>query len=626
VRRWAVRLLGGQLRDRKTRDEARELLIGRGLADADESVRQATVAALFRGERRPDPELVLRVVTALGGGDLDAAAAAARSLPGVEPNVIADALRRLEGERPVRCPVCQQQVRAAGLNDHLIQAHGYVDLDGSLLSYADALKELWRRLVAEQQEASAAWLVNLLVDRHAEKAESMFRNAFEAQLTLHAAALGPYPNPAWQRLAACLGGHELTQRVCVAMLERPEEHLRGLARLALIPIVAKRLGGKAGTAAFLTAVENLCPLDGLDVRVAVCEQLADAGASKKAAGEAAAELEQQRETPCPYCGQAVRRRDEAEHLRREHGVYEIDGVRCAWDEALARLLADALAARPDRKAARRYVEVASDRLSAGAVAVRLAADVAQQIDAHGEVPPLGAVAALEQAADVFFRLVEVGQQRAALALCVAMGKAAPAAVLQATVPLIGSASLPADECRRAVELVLTSRQAGADLREQALIALLGDASDPLAVLARLDDLEGAVRSEAIGAYRQRLRESASLACPACGAVLNLKQLEDHAWQSHRLVLQRGRWRAAWDVIEGWLDEFAAGGDEAVVYRALELAALDDDRNGRRRVAELAMKKGLSHPMLGAPGLPWAAVGCAVAVVLATLALAALLMR
>ena len=54
-------------------------------------------------------------------------------------------------------------------------------------------------------------------------------------------------------------------------------------------------------------------------------RLAEAGVSKKAARELAVELELDREAPCPHCGQPVRRRDEAAHLRRQHGIYEFDG-------------------------------------------------------------------------------------------------------------------------------------------------------------------------------------------------------------------------------------------------------------------------------------------------------------
>src|SRR5207247_4489860 len=123
----------------------------------------------------------LGVVTALGGGDVDASITAARELRDVEGPVIAGVVRRLEGERPIPCPICQQPVRAAGLIDHLGRKHGYVEVGGALLAYGDAQKELWRRLLAEQDGRAAEQLVNLLVDRHADRAESMFRNAFEAQ-------------------------------------------------------------------------------------------------------------------------------------------------------------------------------------------------------------------------------------------------------------------------------------------------------------------------------------------------------------------------------------------------------------------------------------------------------------
>jgi hypothetical protein len=108
--------------------------------------------------------------------------------------------------------------------------------------------------------------------------------------------------------------------------------------------------------------------------------------------------------------------------------------------------------------------------------------------------------------------------------------------------------------------------------------------------------------------------------------MGLGQLEDHAWQAHRLVLRRGRWLPAWEVIEGWLDEFAAGRGDAALCRALELAALDDAQAGPARLAEMAARKGVRHPSLPRRGLPWNKIGCVVGAVLAVLALLSLLLR
>src|SRR5262249_40905276 len=157
--------------------------------------------------------------------------------------------------------------------------------------------------------------------------------------------------------------HELSQRVCRELLTHGEARLRLLARLALVPVVARRLTGKVDSAAFRTSLEALCPVEDVETRLLVCQRLVAAGAAKKAGKEVAAELELDRPISCPHCNQPIRRRDERQHLRREHGIYEIDGVRLDWDATLQRLVEKMLAARPDREAARLYVEVASDRLN-----------------------------------------------------------------------------------------------------------------------------------------------------------------------------------------------------------------------------------------------------------------------
>src|SRR5262249_15630895 len=160
------------------------------------------------------------------------------------------------------------------------------------------------------------------------------------------------------------------------------------------------------------------------------------------------------------------------------------------------------------------------------------------------------------------------------------------------------ASLRADERRGAAELILTSRNAEAGTRERAIDAFLGGQSDPLLIVEQLDELAACVgRNATLEARRQRLFTQTTLPCPKCQTVLNLKLLQDHAWQAHGLVLMRGRWRATWDAIEDWLDEYARTGDEINLARAQALALLDDPQLGPYRLGGLAAGKGIRHPSL-----------------------------
>ena len=613
VRRWAIRLLEGPLRHRKAREAARDLLLSRALGDSDAEVRQMALRALLQGERPPEVDLVVRVAQALGDGSVEAALAALARLPGLPPGAAGEATRRLEGERPVSCPVCGSDVRAAGLDEHLVRQHGHVSIGGPPLPYADALRTLWQRLVALRDEEAAVRLAGLFAERTGDRAVTAYRNAFEAQLQIHASALGPAgseaePAPAWRQLGACLAAHELSLLVCRELLAHAEPRLRMLARLALVPGVARRLAGKADAAAFRTSLDGLCPLEDAQTRQIVCRHLAGAGASKKAAREVAAELEQDRTAPCPHCNQPVRQRDERDHLRREHGIYELDGARLGWDEMLERLAARLLS---DRQAPRLYVEVAGDRLNEAGVVRGLMAVLARLVPPSGGVPSLTAVAELPQASGAALQLLVGGHHRAGLALAAALGPGASLTLLERVAPLAGEPALSLEDRRQAVGLVLSSRNAEPGTAERAVDRYLGGQADPLLMSNLLDALEQVVGAHPIIEKRRRtVRATASARCPACQAVFDLAQMEEHVWQTHRLIVERGAWRPAWEVIAGWLDEYGRDGDDRHVQRALALANRDDDRKGAERLAQLARQKGLRSPLLAGPA--WSGEGLRVA--------------
>jgi hypothetical protein len=601
IRRWAVHLLQGQLRARETSEPALDLLIELARADERDDLRRAALRAVFR--HKGDAEVVERVAWALGG-DVEPALRAARGLAGLGPGpeAITAAVARLERERVVACPECAEPVRLSRQHEHLLQRHGYVDVSGSLLSFADALRLLWRRLLAEQDGPASAQLAGLFVERQGERAAAAYTNAFEQQLALYAEALGPpgteaEPGAAWERLARCLAAHELTRRVCEGLLTHPDARLRRLARLALLPGAARRLG-RAGAAAFRRALEALCPREDVQTKLAVCARLQAAGAVKRAGGAVARELELDLESPCPHCGEPVRRRDEAAHLRSRHGIYEVAGERLSWEEALGRLLEHALADRPAAGAARAYAGVAGDRLDEEGVAARLAGDLLQASRGLGRVPPLGGVAGLPVASAACRRLAEDGQSApVALALFTAIGPRASLSLMEKVLPLLGDDGLPPGDRREALAVVLSSRNAEAGTRERGLERFFGGVHDPVVLLGHLDALAARLgKTPALEARRRAARRLPGT-CPLCPVTLPFGGLEEHAWQEHRLVADEARWRPVWEVIDDLLERHRRQPDEPALRRAVELAGRDDLLTGRARLAKLARAKGVRHRLL-----------------------------
>jgi hypothetical protein len=113
-------------------------------------------------------------------------------------------------------------------------------------------------------------------------------------------------------------------------------------------VVARRLAGAVDLDAFRTSVEALCPGEPPETRLAVCRNLAAAGASATAAAALARELEPECPQRCPSCTLILRRRDLGEHLRSAHQIHEIGLERIEREEVLARL-ADARRPVPERQ-------------------------------------------------------------------------------------------------------------------------------------------------------------------------------------------------------------------------------------------------------------------------------------
>ncbi|HEX5271492.1 MAG TPA: hypothetical protein VFW33_13440, partial [Gemmataceae bacterium] len=80
-------------------------------------------------------------------------------------------------------------------------------------------------------------------------------------------------------------------------------------------------------------------------------------------------------------------------------------------------------------------------------------------------------------------------------------------------------------------------------------------------------------------------------CPRCDAQMPRRDMVNHLWGEHGLLLHGERVREPWQLIEEWVEGGVRLGDAAVLDRARELARHIDPRAGARRVTRLIAARG-----------------------------------
>jgi hypothetical protein len=607
VRRWAIWLLERRLRRPEATEAAQEILFGRCLRDPRPDQRLAAARALFQGERRPTLNLLLRVAEGLAGSDIDARLQAIRGLKAcaIDDDVLARAVADLEAQRPVPCPECRATVRPADLPGHLHGRHGYVAIQGRLLPYETALRSLWEQVFSSPDVEVGARLISLYLEHHESTAAASYLQAFQAEIQARSTRLPPLPGrgepaPFWWGLARCLAAHELTQLLCRSLLTHTDERLRLLARLALIPVVASRFVGAAvDSATFRQSVEALCPREGLDAQIAVCRWLSRAGASARAAADLEAELELERVVACPYCSAQIRRRDEKEHLRQAHAVYEFHGVQRAWEETLRYLRGRMFGSPPDASAAQHFLSVARDRHGEQAALARLGAAALEETKARPGPSVVAVVAALPVAAAIAEQLLQRGEPEATrlgLSLFAALEGRAPSSLVDWVLVRVGDNTVPFADRQQAVESFF--RGSNEELSLRALKQLTKHSADPFHALEVLAVMVNRVGERAgLTAYRQELEDRLRLSCPRCQVVLSVAQMRRHLWQEHQLVLDGKYCRSPWSVVGRFIDLYQVQPDPDHLKKGLAWAVEADPHDGPSRFAQLALGRGVPRHLL-----------------------------
>ncbi|MFO0864305.1 MAG: hypothetical protein U0744_06550 [Gemmataceae bacterium] len=162
ARRWALGYLHDLL-DQPTHATLAAVRLDAMLDDAVESIRHQAAAMLWPLELSTTDDRLLALLRRIGQGGADDAL---RGLAAMRPQIDEKQYRRiqtvLEGEKPTQCPVCKVQLSARDRDLHLMAAHGYAEVDGSILPRPVAVGRLWEKTFADGDLSAHRRLSELL--------------------------------------------------------------------------------------------------------------------------------------------------------------------------------------------------------------------------------------------------------------------------------------------------------------------------------------------------------------------------------------------------------------------------------------------------------------------------------
>ncbi len=622
VRNWAVTRLA---RDRRAGEAP--ALLWNALKDPVHAIRLEAARGLLEGASHPPLPLVRQVVEALGAGNPDDCIQAARALAdvGVADDVIVATVAAVERDRPVVCPECGHHVAGRDQRIHLVAAHGYLDVSGTLLPRAAALARLWEQTFAQADVPAHHRLCELLgVDattggETASKADAKKRSflmraspylaALEAELSRRAVNLLA---ARWQqvpRLVQCLRENVWARPFFRELLRSMDPLVREIARDLVLPELEDRLAGDGVTDLEVRReLDRICPEELIEEKIQLCLRLPHVGVDAMAAEACLRTLQQERPVDCPECGAPVALMDLQTHLRRAHGVYQFRGTRRPLKDIVGFLLSAVCGPSPDFEAwqalesiVREEHKVKSDAFLASQLGRTLAAlaekkrgqavaAAAEAIVAGGSGPRLVPVLAAGGPAPD-------GPAAVHLALEVAARLPAPLnpALLAVVRPLLGDREAPADSRLAAAAALLGSTGKEGKAAGEILAALIAGTGKARAI-DRLRQLEQRVgNSPAIEELCARLEDQVRMVCPRCSVQLQRPAMRAHLWDKHRLILEGRRVRDPWRLIEDWIEDYRLERDPALLARGRELARKLDATQGLLRLSRLILSHGIDDP-------------------------------
>jgi hypothetical protein len=298
---------------------------------------------------------------------------------------------------------------------------------------------------------------------------------------------------------------------------------------------------------------------------------------------------------CPQCGAVLSPSRLDEHLRGEHRLYRFRGTLAPAGATLAALIADLAGPAADATAYTLLEAIAHDehgRHAAGFLASSLGAAVASvggpRRAAVCETLARGMAGRPGAAAVAWYLAAEpdVASRQLALTLAIHLPPPVERQLLTALRPLLRDRRLPAEtQLAAATALLATTGRDGSPARR--LLKSLVAGRSKVRAVSRLRQL-GAVAGvfPALESAIRQLEDHVRMRCPRCEAQLRRREMVQHLWQEHRLLLHGDRVREPWQLVEEWVESGVRQSDAALVDRARDLAQQIDPAGGPRRVQRL----------------------------------------
>jgi hypothetical protein len=310
---------------------------------------------------------------------------------------------------------------------------------------------------------------------------------------------------------------------------------------------------------------------------------------------------------CPECGAVLPPGQLDPHLRGEHRLYRFRGTLAPAGPTLSAVVA--ALSHPDRDpdACILLEAIARDehgRQAAGFLASSLGAVVASAEGARRAAMCDALASALaprpSARATAWYLAAESGAAPHQLALALAARLEPPVErrLIRALRPLLGKRRLPAEaQLAAAAALLATTGREGPAARN-VLRALVAGRSKVRSV-ARLRQLAALTGPFLLlEATTREMEDRVRMRCPRCDVQLPRRDMVNHLWTEHGLLLHGERVREPWQLIEEWVEGGVRQGDATVLDRARDLARHIDPRAGPRRVTRLIAAKGGKEEEVG----------------------------
>src|SRR5262249_25482677 len=287
---------------------------------------------------------------------------------------------------------------------------------------------------------------------------------------------------------------------------------------------------------------------------------------------------------CPVCHAGVEAAQLPAHLRREHGLYEFQGVQRSYNDTLPLLLEILCApahpgARREQLAAWKFLRTIARETqgarSEGFLLQMLSAYISRlpAEERPGVLRDLGETMALcGEGPSLLTALLERGETHAhalALALAGSVSSAPDSPLWGPLLALLRDRNLPDEVQAGAAASLLRTEGLADDEARRALTAYLAGLGKTRSV-ERLWRLQALHAHPLVATWRSRIEAKVKMRCPRCQVELRRPEMMAHLWQEHRLLLDGWKVREPWPLIEDWVARLPRQGASEHVERLQQL--------------------------------------------------------